>query len=133
MGVEHILTGYDHLIFLFGLLIAMSQFRATLWVITCFTLAHSATLALAAFDLVRVPAAHRRTINRGHHHLRRRGKFAAAGQCDRSLEVGAYFRPGSRPRLRNGSERKSRAGWLAKRSCCHWYRSTLEWSSARWR
>jgi hypothetical protein len=56
MGVEHILTGYDHLIFLFGLLIAMSQFRATLLMITCFTLAHSATLALAAFDLVRVPA-----------------------------------------------------------------------------
>jgi hypothetical protein len=55
MGVEHILTGFDHLIFLFGLLIAMSQFRATLWVITCFTLAHSATLALAAFDLVRIP------------------------------------------------------------------------------
>ncbi len=55
MGVEHILTGYDHLIFLFGLLIAMSQFRATLWVITCFTLAHSVTLALAAFDVVRVP------------------------------------------------------------------------------
>ena len=55
MGVEHILTGYDHLIFLFGLLIAISQFRATLWVITCFTLAHSVTLALAAFDLVRVP------------------------------------------------------------------------------
>jgi hydrogenase/urease accessory protein HupE len=55
MGVEHILTGYDHLIFLFGLLIAMSQFRATVWVITCFTLAHSATLALAAFNVVRVP------------------------------------------------------------------------------
>ncbi len=55
MGMEHILTGYDHLIFLLGLLIATSQFRATIWVITCFTLAHSATLALAAFDLVRVP------------------------------------------------------------------------------
>jgi hydrogenase/urease accessory protein HupE len=55
MGMEHILTGYDHLIFLFGLLIAISQFRATVWVITCFTLAHSVTLALAAFDLVRVP------------------------------------------------------------------------------
>ena len=55
MGVEHILTGYDHLIFLFGLLIAISQFRATLWVITCFTLAHSVTLALAAFDVVRIP------------------------------------------------------------------------------
>jgi hydrogenase/urease accessory protein HupE len=55
MGVEHILTGYDHLLFLFALLIAISQFRATLWVITCFTLAHSATLALAAFDIVRIP------------------------------------------------------------------------------
>jgi hypothetical protein len=33
----------------------MSQFRATLWVITCFTLAHSTTLALAAFDVVRIP------------------------------------------------------------------------------
>jgi hydrogenase/urease accessory protein HupE len=55
-GVEHILTGYDHLLFLFGLLIAMSQFRATVGVITCFTVAHSATLALAAFDLVRIPS-----------------------------------------------------------------------------
>jgi hydrogenase/urease accessory protein HupE len=54
MGVEHILTGYDHLLFLFALLIAISQFQATLWVITCFTLAHSGTLALAAFDLVRL-------------------------------------------------------------------------------
>jgi hydrogenase/urease accessory protein HupE len=54
MGVEHILTGHDHLLFLFGLLIAMSQFRATVWVITCFTLAHSTTLALAAFDVVQV-------------------------------------------------------------------------------
>ena len=33
----------------------MSRFRATAWVITCFTLAHSTTLALAAFDVVRVP------------------------------------------------------------------------------
>ena len=54
MGIEHILTGYDHLLFLFGLLVAISQLRATLWVITCFTLAHSATLGLAAFDLVRI-------------------------------------------------------------------------------
>jgi hydrogenase/urease accessory protein HupE len=54
MGVEHILTGHDHLLFLFGLLIVMSQFRATVCVISCFTLAHSTTLALAAFDVVRV-------------------------------------------------------------------------------
>jgi hypothetical protein len=32
----------------------MSQFRATVWVITCFTLALSTTLALAAFDVVRI-------------------------------------------------------------------------------
>ena len=56
MGIEHILTGYDHLMFLFGLLVVSSQFRESLWMITCFTLAHSATLALAAFDLVRIPA-----------------------------------------------------------------------------
>ena len=55
MGIEHILTGYDHLLFLFGLLIAMSKLRATVGVITCFTLAHSTTLALAAFDVVRIP------------------------------------------------------------------------------
>ena len=55
MGVEHIMSGYDHLLFLFGLLIVISGFRATAWVISCFTLAHSTTLALAAFDVVRVP------------------------------------------------------------------------------
>jgi HupE / UreJ protein len=52
---EQVQTGYDHLIFLFGLLIVSSQFRATLAMITCFTLAHSTTLALAAFDVVRIP------------------------------------------------------------------------------
>ncbi len=54
MGVEHILTGYDHLLFLFGLLIVMSRLKATLWIVTCFTIAHSCTLALAAFNVVSV-------------------------------------------------------------------------------
>ena len=54
MGVDHILTGYDHLLFLVGLLIVMSRFKATLLVVTCFTIAHSCTLALAAFNLVNV-------------------------------------------------------------------------------
>ncbi len=54
MGVNHILTGYDHLLFLFGLLVVMSRFKSTLLIVTCFTLAHSCTLALAAFDVVRV-------------------------------------------------------------------------------
>ena len=56
LGVRHILTGYDHLLFLFGLLIACRGWRAVLGVVTCFTVAHSITLALAGLDLVRFPA-----------------------------------------------------------------------------
>jgi hypothetical protein len=55
LGVEHIGMGYDHLVFLFGLLLVTRSFRAALVVITCFTLAHSITLAVATFDLVNLP------------------------------------------------------------------------------
>jgi hydrogenase/urease accessory protein HupE len=56
LGVEHILTGYDHLLFLFGLLVVCRNMRSILTVITCFTIAHSITLALAAFGVVQLPA-----------------------------------------------------------------------------
>ncbi len=56
LGVRHILTGYDHLLFLFALLLACRGWRAVLGVVTCFTVAHSITLALAGMDLVRIPA-----------------------------------------------------------------------------
>ena len=52
LGVEHILKGYDHLLFLFGLLVACRRFRTMAVIITCFTLAHSVTLALAALDVL---------------------------------------------------------------------------------
>lgn len=52
LGVEHILKGYDHLLFLLGLLVACRRFKTMAVVITCFTLAHSVTLGLAALDLV---------------------------------------------------------------------------------
>jgi hydrogenase/urease accessory protein HupE len=52
LGVEHILKGYDHLLFLLGLLVACRRFRTMALIITCFTLAHSVTLGLAALDLV---------------------------------------------------------------------------------
>ena len=55
LGVEHILTGYDHLLFLFGLLLACRRFATAVRIITCFTLAHSLTLALAALDVVSLP------------------------------------------------------------------------------
>ena len=55
LGVEHILTGYDHLLFLFGLLVVCRDLRSILTVITCFTIAHSITLALSTLDVVRLP------------------------------------------------------------------------------
>ena len=55
LGLEHILTGYDHLLFLFGLLLACRRFSTAVRIVTCFTLAHSLTLALAALDVVSLP------------------------------------------------------------------------------
>ena len=54
-GVEHIIAGYDHLLFLAALLLACSTFGEAATIITCFTVAHSITLALAALDVVRLP------------------------------------------------------------------------------
>ena len=49
-GVEHILTGWDHLAFLLALLVASTHLRALVGVVTAFTVAHSITLAAAALD-----------------------------------------------------------------------------------
>jgi hydrogenase/urease accessory protein HupE len=56
LGIEHIWTGYDHLLFLFGLLVVCRSFRSVIAIISCFTVAHSITLALAAFDVVQLPS-----------------------------------------------------------------------------
>lgn len=56
LGIEHIWTGYDHLLFLFALLVVCRTFRSIAAIITCFTLAHSLTLALATLDVVNLPA-----------------------------------------------------------------------------
>jgi hydrogenase/urease accessory protein HupE len=53
-GVEHILTGYDHLLFLVALLLTCKKFKESAAIITCFTIAHSITLALAALGVVRL-------------------------------------------------------------------------------
>lgn len=52
LGVHHIWIGYDHLLFLFGLIVVCRRFMTMAAIITCFTLAHSITLALAAFDVL---------------------------------------------------------------------------------
>lgn len=56
LGVEHIWTGYDHLLFLFGLLVVCTRFKSIVGIISCFTLAHSITLALATLDVVNLPS-----------------------------------------------------------------------------
>jgi len=48
LGVEHILTGWDHLLFLLGLIIVGGSLRSLVGVVSAFTVAHSITLALAA-------------------------------------------------------------------------------------
>jgi len=56
LGVKHILTGYDHLLFLFGLLLVAHGFFSSLGIITSFTIAHSITLAVATLQLVQIPS-----------------------------------------------------------------------------
>ena len=57
LGVEHIATGYDHLVFLLGLLLIAASAREVITVVTGFTAAHSITLALAALGRVEPNAA----------------------------------------------------------------------------
>jgi hydrogenase/urease accessory protein HupE len=55
-GIQHILIGPDHLLFLVGLLLLGGSVRRLLLVVSSFTLAHSITLSLAALNLVTPPA-----------------------------------------------------------------------------
>lgn len=57
LGAEHILGGPDHLAFLLGLLLTQCGWRALLWLLTAFTLAHSLTLALMLAKVVLAPPA----------------------------------------------------------------------------
>jgi hypothetical protein len=55
LGLEHILTGYDHLLFLLSLLALGGGLRYLLKVVTAFTLAHSVTLALTTLGIIALP------------------------------------------------------------------------------
>ena len=56
LGIAHIWTGYDHLLFLFGLLVVCRSFKSIVGIISCFTVAHSITLALATLNIVSIPS-----------------------------------------------------------------------------
>jgi hydrogenase/urease accessory protein HupE len=55
LGIEHILTGYDHLLFLLALVLRGGNVLSLLKIVTAFTIAHSITLALAALNIVTLP------------------------------------------------------------------------------
>src|SRR5437016_3934794 len=55
IGFFHILEGYDHLLFLIGLIIVTKNFRSLFSVISAFTIAHSTTLILSALGVLSLP------------------------------------------------------------------------------
>lgn len=55
IGAEHMLFGWDHLLFVLGLLLLTAP-RQLLWVITAFTVGHSVTLAITALGLFTLPS-----------------------------------------------------------------------------
>jgi hydrogenase/urease accessory protein HupE len=57
LGIHHILSGYDHLLFVLCLLVLAKDLRSLLLAVTSFTLAHSITLASAMLGLVNMPVA----------------------------------------------------------------------------
>ncbi len=54
-GIRHILFGYDHLLFVFALILIVRNRRVLFMTITSFTIAHSITLAVATLGAVHVP------------------------------------------------------------------------------
>ncbi|MXO91698.1 HupE/UreJ family protein [Pontixanthobacter aquaemixtae] len=57
IGVEHILAGWDHLLFVIALVLLIKNWRAVILAATAFTIAHSITLAVAALGYVGLPQA----------------------------------------------------------------------------
>lgn len=57
LGVEHILLGFDHGLFVLGLMLVVGIRRQLIWTITAFTVAHSVTLAFGVLGWVEAPSA----------------------------------------------------------------------------
>ena len=57
LGVEHLLGGVDHVVFVLGLIFLISGFIPLLKTVTAFTLAHSITLAISVLGVFKLPSA----------------------------------------------------------------------------
>ena len=55
LGFSHLFDGLDHILFIFGLLFCITGFVNIIKTITAFTIAHSITLGLTVFELIRLP------------------------------------------------------------------------------
>ncbi len=55
LGITHIFTGYDHVLFLLALLLAGGRLRYLIEIVSAFTVAHSLTLVLATLGVITVP------------------------------------------------------------------------------
>jgi hydrogenase/urease accessory protein HupE len=56
IGLSHILQGFDHLLFVLGLLLLVQGWRSLLATVSAFTLAHSLTLAAASLNWIALPS-----------------------------------------------------------------------------
>lgn len=54
LGVTHMLSGYDHLAFVFGIIFFLSSFKDVAKYVTAFTLGHSVTLIYATFNAIQI-------------------------------------------------------------------------------
>ncbi len=54
IGATHMLTGYDHLAFVFGIIFFLTRFKDIVKYITAFTLGHSVTLIVATFNAIQI-------------------------------------------------------------------------------
>ncbi|MEG3618720.1 HupE/UreJ family protein [Magnetovibrio sp. PR-2] len=54
LGATHMLSGYDHLAFVFGIIFFLTKFRDIVKYVTAFTLGHSVTLIFATFNAIQI-------------------------------------------------------------------------------
>ena len=55
LGLEHLLTGYDHVLFVIAIVLLISRVGTLIKAISCFTLGHSISLALSTFNVISLP------------------------------------------------------------------------------
>jgi hydrogenase/urease accessory protein HupE len=57
LGIDHLITGWDHVLFVVGLAFLVGRSRPLVYAVTAFTLGHSLTLGALSLGLASVPAA----------------------------------------------------------------------------